>query len=180
MDDVEEVIVKLVLALHLFYGMEVTRLSCSFYEDFREFMKLDALILLLQWFQTVSLLDPLYLLIVISAGRQRYFLDLPSVHDRILGRMEINDVILDLREELTDLQQLRKYTLALRGGLADAGFIVLPQQCNIPCWQFLLTSLFRRSKALTDLELHKRQNDDIAEVLNDPISLDEHFSEIGQ
>lgn len=33
---------------------------------------------------------------------------------------------------------------------------------------------------LTDLELHKRQNDDIAEVLNDAISLYEHFPEIGQ
>lgn len=50
MNDVEEVVAKLVLALHLFYGVEVTRLSSSFYEDLCEFMKFDALILLLQWF----------------------------------------------------------------------------------------------------------------------------------
>ena len=70
MDDVEEVVVKLVLTLHLFDYVKVTSLSCSFYEDLREFMKLDALVLLLQRLQTVPLLNPLYFLIVISANRQ--------------------------------------------------------------------------------------------------------------
>lgn len=132
MDDVKEVIVKLVLALHLFDDVKVAGLSSSFYEDLREFMKLDALVLLLQRFQTVPLLNPLYFLVVISADRQCYFFNIPSVHDRILGSMEIDDVVLYLREELANLKQLRKDALAQRGGLADAGFIILPQEGNIP------------------------------------------------
>ena len=113
MDDVEEIIAKFVLALHLFDYLKVPCLSRSFYKDLRKLVKLDAFFLLLKWPQAVPLLDPLYLLIVVFASRERSLFDIRSVEDGILGCMEINDVVLDVGEELAHLQQLGKDTLAL-------------------------------------------------------------------
>ena len=113
MDDVEEIITKLVLALHLFDYLKVSCLSRSFYKDLRKLMKLDAFFLLLEWPQAVPLFDPLYLLIVVFASRKRSLFDIRPVEDGILGCMEIYDVVLDFGEELAHLQQLGKDTLAL-------------------------------------------------------------------
>ncbi len=117
-------------------------------------MKLNALILLLERFESILLLNPLYLFVVVLAGWDDGPFKLGASQDGVPGVMEVDYIELDLSEEETHLHHPREDGSSVGGRVVNAGFIILPEYPLVLGWQLLSHSFLRRCKFLADLKLH--------------------------
>lgn len=143
-----------------------------------QFVHLNALIFLRKGLESIFLLDPLYFLVVVLAARNDGSFKFWLTQDWVPGVMQVDNIVLYLREEEADLQHPRKNSPSEGCRVVNIWFVVLPQYSLVFGWQFLGHPLFGGVEFLAVLKLHEGKYEYVVELFDDPVALDEELPEI--